>query len=160
MALRPSILDDFGIVSALNWFTREFQKVYPHMEGKKEINLEERQVPNAIKTPIFRICQEAFNNTARHSKAKMIRLSLTMRGSFLTLEVQDNGAGIGHDVLNRKKDRGRGLGLLSMEERASLSGGVFTIHSERRRGTTVKVSWSLNPLLPLELLGVKVRNPR
>ena len=145
MALRPSILDDVGIVSALSWFTREFHKTYSHMKVTREIDLEENQIPKAIKTPLFRICQEAFTNAAKHSKAKSIKLSLGKKEGSLRLEIQDNGVGIaGREISEVSKERGRGLGLLSMEERASLSGGVFAIHSELGKGTTIRVSWALD----------------
>ncbi len=149
MALRPSILDDFGIVSALNWFTREFEKTYGHVKVTRQIDLEERQIPNTIKTPVFRICQEAFNNAVKHGKAKRIKLSFIRRGSFLSLQIQDNGTGISSDILKQNTGRSRGLGLLSMEERASLSGGVFAVHSELGKGTTIKITWPINPSLPL-----------
>ncbi len=110
-----------------------------------EIDVEEPEIPHKVKTPIFRITQEAFHNAAKHSKAKSIKLSLGNTGGSLRLEVQDNGVGIGSEILEFSKDRGRGLGLLSMEERASLSGGVFTIHSEIGKGTTIRVSWPLAP---------------
>lgn len=148
MALRPSILDDLGIVAALGWFTREFQKTYSHMGATKEIHVEEQDIPNRVKTPIFRITQEAFHNAVKHSKAKSIKLSLVKKGGSLRLEIQDNGIGVGSEILQSKEDRGRGLGLLSMEERASLSGGVFAIHSEVDKGTTIRVSWPLTPSRP------------
>ncbi len=143
MALRPSILDDLGIVAALNWFLREFQKTYPHIEVTNEITVEEHGIPDHVKTPIFRISQEAFNNAAKHSKAKMVRLSLVKEGSFLKLEIQDNGIGLGSDLLKHGEGSRRGLGLSSMEERASLSGGILGIYSEVGKGTMVRVSWPL-----------------
>jgi two-component system NarL family sensor kinase len=93
MALCPSILGDLGIVAAPKWFTREFQKTYSHMEVTNEIDAEEHGIPAHVKTPIFRIAQEAFNNAAKHSKAKTVKLSLVKKGSFLQLEIQDNGIG-------------------------------------------------------------------
>jgi PAS domain S-box-containing protein len=143
MALRPSVLDDLGIVTALKWFIREFQKTYSHMEVTNGIDVEENQIPESIKTPLFRISQEALNNAAKHSKTKTLNVSLIKRDSYLQLEIRDNGVGFGSEILELKKDSPRGLGLSSMEERASLSGGVFSIHSEVGKGTTVRVSWPL-----------------
>jgi len=144
MELRPSILDDLGIVSALGWFMREFQKTYSQMEVTREIDVEEQEIPDRIKTPMFRMCQEAFHNAAKHSKAKSIKLSLSKKEGYLRLEIQDNGVGIGREISEFSERRGRGLGLSSMEERASLSGGVFTIHSELGKGTTIRASWILD----------------
>ena len=146
MALRPSMLDDLGIVSALGWFTREFQKNYSCVEVTCEIDVDEQEIPNQVKIPIFRICQEAFNNAAKHSQANHIKLSLSKLASFLRLEIQDNGVGVGAEVLDAKEGRRRGLGLLSMEERASLSGGFFTIRSGHEKGTTIRVSWPLSSI--------------
>ncbi len=113
-------------------------------EVRSELEVAEREIPHQVKTPIFRICQEAFHNAAKHSKSNAVRLSLGKAGTSIRLEVQDDGIGIGSETLASKEGRGRGLGLLSMEERASLSGGVFTIHSEIGKGTTIRVSWPLN----------------
>ena len=71
MALRPSILDDLGILPTLNWFCREFQKTYSSIHIKTQINIEEKDVLDHLKTVIYRICQEAFNNIAKHSKAEV-----------------------------------------------------------------------------------------
>ncbi len=143
MALRPSILDDLGIVAALKWFTREFQKTYSHLEVTNEIVAEEHGIPDHVKTPIFRIAQEGFNNAAKHSKASAIKLSLLQQGSFLELLIKDNGVGFGSEALERGEGSRRGLGLSSMEERASLSGGILGIYSEVGEGTTIRVSWPL-----------------
>ena len=67
--LRPSILDDLGIIAAMNWFCREYQKTYSHISVEKQIGVSEHEVPDSLKTPIFRISQEAMNNIAKHSKA-------------------------------------------------------------------------------------------
>ena len=78
--LRPSVLDDLGIMPALNWFCREYQKTYSHISVEKQIGIEEHEVPDSLKTPIFRISQEAMNNIAKHSKASLVNLFLQERG--------------------------------------------------------------------------------
>jgi PAS domain S-box-containing protein len=147
MALRPSSLDDLGILPTLNWFCREFQKTYSGIQVKALLNIEENEVPEEVKTVIYRICQEAFNNIAKHSKAKEAILSLRkMNSNMIELVIEDNGKGFDLQEKLSLEDFSRGLGLTSMGERAELSGGAFTIESNQGTGTTIRISW---PLLPI-----------
>ena len=135
MDLRPSILDDLGILATIGWFTREFQKVYSQISVEKETNIEEKDVPNPLKIVIFRIIQEAMNNISKHSRATLIQLSLGKRGDKIELMIEDNG--MGFDLETSK----RGLGLTSMRERTELSGGAFVIESTPGKGTIIHASW-------------------
>jgi signal transduction histidine kinase len=109
------LLDDLGIIATISWFCREFERLYSDIRIEKEINIEEREVPDSLKTVIFRILQEALHNVAKHAKAGLVRVALT------------------------KADDG--FGLTSMKERAELSGGSFTIESTPGAGTTIRASW-------------------
>jgi len=131
--LRPSVLDDLGILPALNWFCREYQKTYSHISVEKQVGIEERDVPDSIKTPIFRISQEAMNNVAKHSRASLVHLSLQKEGERILLTIQDNGQGFDPQAVRK------GMGLSSIRERAELSGGVFEVQSGIGEGTTVRV---------------------
>lgn len=133
--LRPSILDDLGILATLNWFCREFQKVYPQFQVQRQVAIQEQEVPEYLKIVIFRILQEAMNNIAKHSQGNLIRLTLEKKKNRVTLKIQDNG--VGFDLENCQK----GLGLSSMKERAQHSHGVLTIQSCSGRGTCVEVVW-------------------
>jgi signal transduction histidine kinase len=135
MDLRPSILDDLGILATIGWFTREFQKVYSHVSIEKQIDIEETEVPDPLKTVLFRIIQEALNNIAKHSKADFVRLFLKKAEDKIELRIEDNG--MGFDLENYRK----GLGLTSMRERAELSGGSFAIESTPGKGTTIRAEW-------------------
>ncbi len=137
MDLRPSILDDLGILATIGWFTREFQKVYSHISVKKQISLEENEIPDSLKTVLFRVMQEAMNNVAKHSKADLIRISLRKLGDKIELMTEDNGAGF--ELESVKK----GLGLTSMRERTELSGGSFAIESIPGMGTTIRARWTV-----------------
>jgi PAS domain S-box-containing protein len=137
MDLRPSILDDLGILATIGWFTREFQKVYSHISIEKEIQIEEPEIPAALKTSLFRIMQEAMNNIAKHSKGDFVRLSLRKIASKIEMTIEDDGAGF--DLENIKQ----GLGLTSMRERTELSGGTFEIESAIGKGTTIRARWTL-----------------
>jgi len=140
MALRPSTLDDLGILPTLNWFCREFQKTYSSIRIETQINIGEKDVPDILKTVIYRICQEAFNNIAKHSKAKVAALSLR-KTDQLELVIEDDGQGFSLAEKLSAKNHNRGLGLTSMRERAELSGGLFAIESIHGSGTAIRVSW-------------------
>ncbi len=135
--LRPSILDDLGIIPAIDWFCREYQKIYSHISLEKQIGIPEQEVPDSLKTPIFRISQEAMNNIAKYSKASLVNLSLRKENSEILLTIQDNGQGF--DLNSVRK----GLGLSTMRERAELSGGSFALESRIGKGTIIRVSWQI-----------------
>ena len=133
--LRPSMLDDLGILATINWFCREFQKVYPHFEVERQIEVQEQEVPEKLKIVIFRILQEAMNNIAKHSRGTSIALALGKKNDRITLKIQDNGAGF--DLESSRK----GLGLSSMKERAQNSGGIFILESSPGKGACLEVMW-------------------
>jgi PAS domain S-box-containing protein len=135
MDLRPSILDDIGILATIGWFTREFQKVYSRISIEKKIQIDETEVPDSLKTVLFRVMQEAMNNIAKHSKADLAHLSLRKADGKIELIMEDNG--MGFDLENCRK----GLGLTSMRERIELSGGSFAIESTPGKGTIIKALW-------------------
>ncbi len=133
--LRPSILDDLGIIPALTWLCREYQKTYSHISVEHQIGVSEHEVPDSLKTPIFRICQEAMNNIAKYSKASLVNLSLKKRDAQIGLTIQDNGQGFDLETVQK------GMGLSTMKERAQLSGGSFDLQSAIGKGTIVRASW-------------------
>ncbi len=134
--LRPSLLDDLGIVPAINWFCREYQRTYSHIRLEKQIDLSERELTDFLKTAIYRVCQEALNNIAKHSQANLVGLSLQERNGRIELTIEDNGQGFEQDRVRR------GLGLSTMKERAQLSSGSFDLESGIGKGTVIRVSWS------------------
>jgi PAS domain S-box-containing protein len=136
MDLRPSILDDLGILATIGWFTREFQKVYTHIRVEKETEIKEEEVPNALKIDLYRVIQEAMNNISKHSKANLVRLTLEKVEEKIELKIEDNG--VGFDLGDYRK----GLGLTSMRERIELSGGSFWIESTPGKGTRIKARWT------------------
>ena len=139
--LRPAILDDFGIIATVSWLCQEFETIYSRIGVEKEIDIEESDVPDVLKIVIFRISQEALNNIAKHSKANQVHLSLTKRGDIIELTISDNGKGFDVEQTLSGGRPERGLGLASMRERATLSGGKLVIDSQHDTGTTVRASW-------------------
>lgn len=143
--LRPSVLDDLGILVTINWLCREFQKIYGHIQINREINLEEQDVPEELKIVIFRILQESMSNAAKHSHANRIALALIRQNGALELSIRDNGRGFDfQDVLSRVNST-KGLGLIGMRERSEQSFGLFSIHSKKGKGTLIRVRWRLGP---------------
>ncbi len=143
MDLRPSTLDDLGILATISWFTREFVKIYSSLHIEKRIGLQEDEVPDSLRTTIFRVIQESLNNTAKHSKADLVHLSLQKTDGGLELRIEDNGMGFDLESTLSLKSVGRGYGLSSMRERVELSGGSFAVESTKRKGTLVQASWPL-----------------
>lgn len=134
MDLRPSMLDDLGILSTISWFCREFQAVYGGVSVKQDIQVAEDDIPEPLKIIIYRILQEALNNAAKHSGGSTIAVSLKQVDGRLEFSVEDNGKGFDLKQVARNYDIPvmEGLGLLSMRERAELSGGDLT-HQNRTR---------------------------
>jgi PAS domain S-box-containing protein len=143
--LRPAVLDDLGIIAALNWLCREYQKTYSHISVETQIGVSEHEVPDSLKTPIFRISQEAMNNIAKHSQASLVNLSLRKEDDKVLLKIQDNGQGFDLDTIRR------GMGISTMRERARLSGGSFDLESAIGKGTIIHVSWPFNILVDSKL---------
>ncbi len=139
--LRPSILDDLGILATINWFCREFQNVYSGIRIKREIQIHENDIPSPLKTVIYRILQEALNNVAKHSQADLVQLSLQKTYKGVELTVHDNGTGFDLPEAISLLPSRRGFGLASMRERAQLSGAEFEIKSAVGEGTTIRVVW-------------------
>jgi len=141
MDLRPPMLDDLGILATLSWFSRRFQATYPAIRIEQKIDIKEDEVPDTLKTVIFRIVQEAMNNVAKYSRADLLSLSLNGEGKRIELAIADNGGGFDvKEILTQESVR-RGLGLESMRERTELSGGSFMIESAKGQGTVIRASW-------------------
>ncbi len=143
MNLRPSILDDIGIIATLKWFSREFAEVYKNIKISVDFEIDEEVIPSFLKIVIYRIVQEAFNNVAKHSGADLIRVSLKKVGQKIDLEIEDNGRGFDIQNVFSDEDPLKGFGLNSMRERTELSGGTFIIESIKGKGTRIKASWSV-----------------
>lgn len=141
MDLRPSILDDLGLKATISWFCREYEAIYTDINIEKVLDFEESKILVPLKTVIYRILQEAFNNAAKHSNTKNILLSIEMINGNLELLIEDKGTGFDLKTVLSKPTDERGLGLVSMRERASLSGGSFDIKSSPMEGTRIHVTW-------------------
>ncbi len=141
MDLRPSILDDLGILATIEWFCREYQKFYPHIALNKQVAIAENDIPEPLKVVIYRIMQEAFNNIAKHASADRVNLAFAKEAQHITLSISDDGRGFDMKQHGNGSGQYRGLGLHSMRERAELSGGVFHIDTHPGEGTQIRAQW-------------------
>jgi len=132
--LRPGVLDDLGLVPAMEWQLREFQK-RAGIDCHLTTNLEGRALPPEICTAVFRICQETLTNIARHASASRVSVRLEETSGDLILRVEDNGRGITDSDLANPKS----LGLAGIRERAMMLGGEFQISGAPSQGTTANV---------------------
>jgi signal transduction histidine kinase len=133
--LRPEVLDDMGLVSAIAWQTTEFQK-RTGMRCRMALPPETEVFDKDLSNTVFRIFQELLTNVARHAHATRLDVELRQAGDQLVLKVADNGVGI---VLQEANARAT-LGLLGMHERALRLGGTVAIEGASGTGTRVRVS--------------------
>lgn len=141
MDLRPSTLDDLGIIPTIAWFCREFRSIYGHIRLDAHIDIAENDVSVPLKTVIFRIMQEALNNIVKHAQAEYARIHLRKADSVIELLVHDDGIGFDLKSLVQSKESDKGFGITGMRERAEFSGGTFFIMSKNNTGTLIRASW-------------------
>lgn len=135
LLLRPSMLDDFGLVPALEWQAREVSKrtgIRVQVAAADSAG----ELPDALRTCIYRVVQEALHNCARHAQARTVRVVVRQEDSRIVLTVEDDGRGF-------DARRVRGLGLVGMEERVRHLGGAFHISSNPGSGTKLNVELPL-----------------
>jgi len=139
--LRPGILDDLGLIAAIEWQSREFAK-HANIEAQYKSDVWDVSIDKKIATGVFRVYQESLTNVARHSNATIVETLLSVNNNMLTLRVHDNG--IGFDLAAaQQKDT---LGLLGMKERVMMFGGEIDFESGTDKGTTITIK------APLEII--------
>jgi signal transduction histidine kinase len=129
LLLRPSMLDDLGLVAALEWQGREISRT-----SEVEVDVQAENVPDDLpddyNVTIYRLVQEALNNAVRHSGAHNARVRVTQNDGLIRVEVSDDGRGF-------DPARSRGMGILGMDERVRRLGGRLDFQSAPGKGTTV-----------------------
>jgi signal transduction histidine kinase len=130
LLLRPSMLDDLGLVAALEWQGREVSRRSP-MEVAVESSNVSDDLPDEYKICVYRLVQEALNNAVRHSQARNAKVRVTGGANGIEIEVSDDGRGF-------DPQRTRGLGILGMEERVRRLGGSLAVRSSPGQGTVVR----------------------
>jgi len=136
LLLRPSMLDDLGLIPALKWQARECSKSTASRKIPMDVSvateLDSDELPDEYKTCIYRVVQEALHNCVRHSHAASVRIRVEQQLDRLLLSIRDDGRGF--DVLHTK-----GLGLLGIQERVTRLGGTCQVRSQPGSGTTLSV---------------------
>lgn len=137
-ALRPTLLDDLGLIAAIRWYA-ETRLGEVGIKVRLEVAGEERRLAPQIETALYRVAQEAVNNVANHSGAQGVTLTLALKPDRSVMTIVDDGWGFDMAELARSGDQKRGLGLAGMKERVELLGGNFAIYSELGGGTKITV---------------------
>ena len=132
--LRPSVLDDFGLVAAIEWQAHEFEK-RTEMPCLFQTNIENIDLDSETATAIFRIFQETLTNIIKHAEASSVKVNFQASKNQILLRVEDNGKSFDLNAAKAKKS----LGILGMRERARTIGGEFTISNNSGKGTTVEL---------------------
>jgi len=132
--LRPRILDERGLIAAIEWAAQEFQR---RTRTKCQLDLPQADIviDQEVATALFRILQESLTNVARHANATQANVRLAKLDGSLALEIHDNGKGISEEQLSADSS----LGILGMRERALLLGGELAITGAPGKGTTVRI---------------------
>jgi two-component system sensor histidine kinase UhpB len=138
MQLRPSMLDELGLVPTIRWYVKHFAKRM-NIHTRFECNDTIGGLAPEIEINLYRTVQEALTNVARHAEAEKVLVRLTKREGGLEIVVQDDGRGFDVRQTMEHVSKGHGLGLLGIRERITSLGGRFEIDSQPGKGTRVSV---------------------
>jgi signal transduction histidine kinase len=137
--LRPPVLDDLGLQSAIEWCADRILTARG-VSVRCEFSGLDARLPPEVETALFRCAQEAMNNIARHAEAETVLVQCALQGRTLTLEVEDDGKGFDPRLVGPPDASGRGLGLMGLRERVDLLGGQVQISSAPLEGTRVALT--------------------
>jgi len=134
--LRPVMLDDLGLIPAIEWLANDFTNRYG-IDVERRIDASDISFTPAGATTLFRIVQEALTNVARHAEATLVTLTLRIEGGGCVLQIADNGHGANHSPTSAEKS----FGLLGIRERAHMLGGTVNIHTPNGKGFALTVTF-------------------
>lgn len=143
LALRPSMLDDLGLVPALRWIAEQTEARGDLVVQLHAARLQSRLAPE-IEIACFRIVQEALSNILRHAQARLVEIDLHQDADTMVLTVKDDGCGFDPAAMRERALAGNSMGVLGMEERATLIGGQLDIQSTPGQGSTVRLCCPLH----------------
>jgi signal transduction histidine kinase len=143
--LRPSVLDDLGLLSAIRWYA-DRQLESRGVSVRTEFGELDRRLPPEMETALFRICQETMSNVARHAQATKVLVQVGLESGKIHIEIEDDGKGFDPGEAARREKR-RSWGLMGIRERAEILGGTAKIDSSPGQGTRVQV-WIPLPAEP------------
>lgn len=139
--LRPTTLDDLGLLATIKWYCRHLMELNPEISLVTKFEIDEEKIGEAQKITLYRIIQEAMNNAVQHSEADTIWLTLQQPDTSFNLEIKDNGCGFDmENDFSEPHEALSGSGLISIRERSEISGGTFQIESFENAGTSLYVT--------------------
>lgn len=142
--LRPSQLDDLGLAAAVRAQAAE-RLAHRGIRVDVQVRGEERRLPSAVETALYRMLQEAFSNIVKHAQASYVEVDIDLTNpQIVRARVEDNGVGFDPNTINPERD-GRGVGMFGMYERVNLLGGTMTIDSAPSIGTELTITVPLEP---------------
>jgi two-component system, NarL family, sensor histidine kinase UhpB len=139
LSLRPTVLDDLGLPSAVRWYAKSTAEKAGFRLSLELLGLEER-LPSRVETAVFRIVQEALANVAKHAQAQEVLIRLERSDHQISLLIRDDGQGFNVGKVLSSRNRGAGLGIFGIEERVTILGGKWELQSEAGRGTELRVT--------------------
>ena len=140
--LRPSMLDDLGLLPTLRWHINSYEKRTETPVIFEAVNLGEKLTPE-VEIVLYRVVQESLNNIAKHARAKKIKIRLEYKKKKIGVLIEDDGIGFHPDRVLSETPQGKGVGLLGMRERVIFLGGSFSIQSREGQGTSIFVELPL-----------------
>jgi signal transduction histidine kinase len=144
--LRPVMLDDLGLIPAIEWLANDFTNRYG-IDVERRIEVGDTSFTPAGATTLFRIVQEALTNVARHAEATLVTLTMRIEGGVGVVQVSDNGHGANRSAAPAEKS----FGLLGIRERAHMLGGAVEIHTSEGNGFTLTVTFPVQAVQQQEM---------
>lgn len=136
--LRPTSLDDLGLISAVQVYINRF-KEEKSVDVSFKSNVENINISPALSVSIFRIIQESLNNIGRHAEATKVKININAEDKFLKLDIEDNGRGFDAARAKEKMLTGVSFGIAGMQERVAMLNGTFNISSKENKGTSISI---------------------
>jgi signal transduction histidine kinase len=142
--LRPTLLDDLGLIPALHWYVDRFTRRLKAEVEFQATGFQER-LATEVETALYRVVQEALTNVARHAQATEVRIRLEHTGPTVVALVEDDGQGFNVQECSGRAASERGTGLIGMRERVTSLGGSFSIQSHPGQGTRLSLEVPVRP---------------
>jgi signal transduction histidine kinase len=136
--LRPTTLDDLGLLATARWFCRDLAELYTDIRITPRFEVDEADIADDHKIVFYRVMQEALNNAAKHSGAQEIKVSLARSGDYIEMSVSDDGCGFDLARIMGAENALSGFGITSMRERIEICNGCFDIRTRAGGGTLVR----------------------
>jgi signal transduction histidine kinase len=139
MELRPTTLDEFGLIKTIDWLCSEFNVIHTNIQLKKNIEVNEENIPTPLKTIIYRVIKEGLANIGNQGLADDVTLTVSQNNNILSLSLEDNA--LAYHAANDEEDSDKEIALTTIRERIMLTGGQFKVQSNHKGGTIMTAEW-------------------